>query len=81
MNRVPFRTDFMDGDEGVMVVDRPSQIRFNHKTREISVEYGLSSVLKYDDMHWRKIKELVLAEGGKWINKKEGIEFLLKSAV
>ena len=78
MNRVPFRTDFMDGDEAVMIVDATVQIRFNHKTREIVVEYESPFVLNYDDMHWRKIKELVLAAGGKWVNKKEGIKFLLE---
>ena len=78
MDRIPFRTDFMDGDAGVMIVDAPSQIYFNHKTREITVKYRPPSVPEYDDLNWRRIRELVLAAGGKWVNKKEGINFLLR---
>lgn len=80
--KTPFVTDFMEGSESVMRVSGfdVSQVRFDHRLKEISIVYKTQP--KYNEgvlsgLHWRKLKDIIEKEGGKWENKAEGIKYLL----
>lgn len=80
--KIPFKMDFVEGNESVMELGdiNPTQIRFNHDTKEIFIAY--EPALKYAevelmDLHWSKIKRLVIESGGEWVNVKAGIHYLL----
>lgn len=83
MERIPFETQALEGDEGIMFVQDldVAEIRFKHSTKEIFVIYEKELGYNEEDlsaMNWRRVKELVLEEGGVWTSKKEGTEFLLE---
>ena len=84
MTKIAFKTDFMEGHEGVMLLDGISatQIRFNHKTREIFIVYDeaprTSKLTEADlrGMTWQAVKAEVLKRDGVWTNADEGRKFL-----
>ncbi|MCP3924485.1 MAG: hypothetical protein GY714_18080 [Desulfobacterales bacterium] len=77
---IPFKTNLVDGDENVMDLTglNPSEIRFNYKSRSISIvckdEYTLEDL---DGLSWQEIKKLVIENEGTWDNKASGIEYLI----
>ena len=82
MERIPFESQKLESGESIMFVQdiNVSEIRFKHDSREIFVLY--EETAKYSaeglsDINWQAVKKLVLAEGGKWTTKKDGIKFLL----
>ena len=83
MERIPFETQALEGDEGIMFVKDldVAAIRFKHSTKEIFVIYEKELGYSEDDlkaMNWRRVKELVNENDGKWTTKVKGIEFLLE---
>jgi len=81
MEKIPFKTDVVDGEEIIMHLGsvNPHKIGFNRKTREITVYYNRDFYVRedIDQDHWRKIKNLVELHGGEWQNKEKGIKFLI----
>ena len=81
MTKLSFKTDFMEGDEGVMLLDgiTATQVRFNHKTKEIFVIYDEAPAISdatLRSMTWQAVKAEVLRRGGVWTNTVEGRKFL-----
>lgn len=77
-----FTADFLDGWTSVMSCKglNVHEIRFNRKSRNITVVYGELIEFKEDDlkdMHFKKIQKLVEANEGTCKTKKEGIQYLL----
>ena len=82
--KTPFKTNLVDGDENIMVVDNVavSEVRFNRVTREIFIvsnsdTYTLEDL---DGMSWQSIKSLVVKHGGDWESKSTGIDYLIGRA-
>ncbi len=63
MKKVPFKTNYVDGRENVMVLDdiSPIEIRFNQETREIAILYKHKEPWKnrhlYRTRMQKKVKE------------------------
>ena len=83
-----FKTDSTEGDENIMSLDglNPTEIRFNHKSKQITVICGekQSGIFLHaltekelEDKNWTKIKKFVEDDGGTYTTKKAGIEYLL----
>ncbi len=78
MKTINFKHNFSDGDVSVMSVDDLNvvEIRYHRKSRNISIVCDQFTEEDLEDMSYQAIKKLVIENGGKWENKKEGIEFL-----
>jgi len=74
--KITFKSTGTDGVESVMDTTElnVNEIRFNRESREISLV--VESVEDFAGFSWQEIKKRVLATGGTWTNKNEGIEFL-----
>ena len=87
MKLINFKTDSTEGDENIMSLEglNPTQIRFNHKSKQISIVcednpdifFNPLSKEELEDMTYAKIKKFVEKNGGKATTKKAGIEYLL----
>jgi hypothetical protein len=80
MKKIEFKTHFVDGKECVMSLKdlAPKELRFNIETREITIVCGKQPVPEdLSKLNWHEVKRRVEAKGGTWVNKKEGISFLL----
>lgn len=83
--KINFKSNCTEGDEHVMLLDDmvATEIRFNYKTREIFVVYkDATPIYKYSedelgDMHYTKVKKLVIENDGEWSNTADGRKFLL----
>ena len=75
----PFKTSYVDGDENVMVVDEQiKEIRFNIKSRELSVVVDDTYTEEdLDGLSWQEIKKMVVDAGGKWDNKAKGVKYMI----
>lgn len=79
--KTPFKTNYVDGDENVMVIDNVAvrEVRFNCKTREISIVSNNETytIEDLDGLSWQLIKAMVVDNGGEWKTKSAGIEYLI----
>ena len=76
--KVAFKPTNTDGVESVMDTTELNvdEIRFNRESRQITL---IGEVVEaVSGLSWQEIKKRVLASGGTWTNKSEGIEFLTK---
>ena len=80
MAKIPFKTKYVDLDENVMDIRglNASEIRFNRKTREISIVISDTYIREdLDQCSWQEIKKLVEHYGGRWQSSEKGIKFLI----
>jgi hypothetical protein len=76
--KTTFKPTSTDGVESVMDTTElnVNEIRFNRESRQITLT--IESVEDFSSLSWQEVKKRVLANGGTWTNKADGIEFLTK---